>query len=403
MKDVLVIVFLSFFVSCTGNKKMESSICTNDSLYIIDVDNIAKEDSINYSSYFKSIKPIILETNENCLIGNVNTVRVVDEFIVVTDLEKSGGVFVFDKLGHFIHKIGKAGQGPGEYTDIADSSVDFVRKEIYLYDYYENKVHKYDIKTGNFIGSISLEVDNPKSFFIQYLDGRIYASAVPYPQNKESFLLQEFDAVSGERIGSFLKASDYNKGWNYLRYTQNGGFYYPNENGNFKYAQMFMDTIISLEKGIAKPFLVVKAKNWITSDDIDGLIEAEDKNDSELFDQILYRRNISYGICEYFEVGNIVGFQYRNDRDMSFVIYNKKENTVRITDCFHDDLLYSGYRELFLPIVFADSKGVYSCIQPEAMSRFLDIGYSGGFQPGLEKLKELSEESNPVLFYYEYK
>lgn len=87
MKNALIIILALLFVSCTGTSKSKSASSVNrgDLLYVIDVDNIAKEDSINYSSYFKSIKPIIFETNENCFISNVYTVRVVDEFDVALD------------------------------------------------------------------------------------------------------------------------------------------------------------------------------------------------------------------------------------------------------------------------------------------------------------------------------
>lgn len=59
MKNVLMIILTLLFVSCTRNPKSKSASSVNrgDSLYVIDVDNIAEENSINYSSYFKSIKP----------------------------------------------------------------------------------------------------------------------------------------------------------------------------------------------------------------------------------------------------------------------------------------------------------------------------------------------------------
>jgi putative methionine-R-sulfoxide reductase with GAF domain len=59
----------SLFASCDrrGKNDIVSPIDKNDSLYIIDIDNITKDKYVNFSSYFKSAKTIILETNENCL------------------------------------------------------------------------------------------------------------------------------------------------------------------------------------------------------------------------------------------------------------------------------------------------------------------------------------------------
>lgn len=75
MKNALIILFLFLFLaSCDrrGKNEIVSPVDKNDSLYIIDIDNITKDKYVNFSSYFKSAKTIILETNENCLINNVN-------------------------------------------------------------------------------------------------------------------------------------------------------------------------------------------------------------------------------------------------------------------------------------------------------------------------------------------
>ena len=52
-----------------------------------------------------------------------------DDYIVVMDSEITETVLVFDKEGRFLHRIGQIGQGPGEYIDITDSSIDFEKKK----------------------------------------------------------------------------------------------------------------------------------------------------------------------------------------------------------------------------------------------------------------------------------
>lgn len=406
MKYILVITLILLLVSCTKNRKTEniSPIGRNDALYVVDIDSVTKENIVNLSSYFKSVRTIILETNEDCLIGIVSNIRVVDNFIIITDSKRTESVFVFDKNGRFIHKIGKMGQGPGEYVDIVDSSIDFDKKEIYLFDFTSNKINRYDIASGRFINSINIGRDDFKSYYVQYINNKMYTSATPFLEMGDSFLLQEINIKTGEHVNSYLRASEYNNGWNSF-FVREEGFFYPDNAGNSKYIQMFMDTIVCLGKDGIKPFLTVKAKNWITPNDIHDLIEYKDKNNGQI-SQLLFERNISYNIHRYFETENLIYFQYYNNRHIESVIYNKDTDTVRVANLFIDDMLYYGDKMISPLFAFSDSKGVYSYLTPEKMPRFLEIAYSDGLNPNIDKLddiKKVSEDSNPILFYYECK
>jgi hypothetical protein len=54
---------------------------------------------------------------------------------------------------------------------------------------------------------------------------------------------------------------------------------------------------------------------------------------------------------------------------------------------------------------YADKTGVYNILQPHNIKRFLDLSKNGCLsnetKNWLQK-HELTEDSNPVLFYYEY-
>lgn len=408
MKNILIITLVLSFVSCTNNKKSNetSSASGNNALYVIDVDNVVKEELIYFSSYFKDVKTTILETNENCLIGDVKSIRMIDSFIVVTDDHQSGNVFIFDKNGRFIHRLGKVGQGPGEYTYVTDSSIDFERKEIYVFDSYSDNINKYDIASGDFISSIKIYRGNLSNHFIQYIKNKIYTSTVPVSKTGDSFLLQDVDIKTGEQINTYLKASEYNNGGNFS-FLRQEGFFYPDYKGGSKFVQMFMNTIVCLEKDSVKPFLVLNAKNWITPEDIQEYIEAQEKNDVPLSHAILFERNISYNIHRHFEIGNLICFQYQNKGNEETVLFDTETKTTRVANFFLDDRVYNGNSGILSPsFTFADSKGVYSYLESEEISRFIEITEAGGINPKLDKLDELkkiSEDSNPILFYYERK
>jgi hypothetical protein len=407
MKNIWNLLFLSILVSCTASSRRwdTSPIARNEKLYVVNIDNAPREDFINLSSFLQDVETIILETNDNCIIGEVNTIRVLDDYIVVMDSEITETVLVFDKEGRFLHRIGQIGQGPGEYIDITDSSIDFEKKEIYLIDFPTNMVHKYDIISGKFINSIYIDRDDFKSYFMQYVNGKIYTSTIPYFGTDDSFLLQEFYASTGNPKSSYLNASAYNKGWNDF-YSRSDGFFYPNEDGSIKYIQMFMDTVISIRNDEIMPYLAIKSKNWITEKDIQDLIEYKIANEGTLSHEILFGRNISYNINHYFDLDNIVYFQYLNSGNMEFVIYNKENNTTRRADFLKDDIVYNGDWFLLPSFAYADSKGVYSYLKTEQIPRFLEIANTGGLNADLDKrdiLEKLPEDSNPVIFYYSKK
>lgn len=329
----------------------------------------------------------------------------IDDLIVVTDSEQTDRILVFDKNGRFIRRIGAVGQGPGEYVGIADSSIDFDKKEVYLFDSSNSRINRYDLLSGKFIKSVSIDRSGFRSYYIQYIHDKIYANATPLLESGDSFLLQEINIETGERMNSYLRASEYNHGWNDLLLRQEG-FFYPDDKGKSKYVEMFMDTIVCLDNESIRPYLAVKVKNWITSKDIHDLIECRNINNEELKYQVLFERNISYNIHCYFEIGDMIYFQYRNNGHREFVIYDKNTNTARVTNLFVDDIVYCNGKMMFPLFTFSDSKGVYSCLETRSIPRFLEIVYSDGLNPSIDKIDELkaiSEESNPIIFYYECK
>ncbi|UVO99573.1 hypothetical protein NXV86_06115 [Bacteroides sp. BFG-257] len=165
-----------------------------------------------------------------------------------------------------------------------------------------------------------------------------------------------------------------------------------------------MDTIISIEKESIKPFLAFKAKNWITSKDIDELIKCQEEGNESSFHRILFERDISYNINHYFETESMIGFQYYNNMSMPYVMYDKVTNTVRTTDLFQDDIVFDVDGVILTTFAFSDSKGVYGYVKTDQIQFLLDFLHAGKVKANLDKiddLRRLTEDSNPVIFYYE--
>ena len=79
-------------------------------------------------------KYLPLETKEECLIGRIDKLESDGNQLFIFD-ESNSSVFRFSqKDGSFLNRIGNKGRGPGEYTGLADMSVDKKKKEVCLTD-----------------------------------------------------------------------------------------------------------------------------------------------------------------------------------------------------------------------------------------------------------------------------
>lgn len=139
-------------------------------LYNFEVRKSLKSPSELFLSDFTSeIKYIPLETNPECLISKISTVEIHDGYIFILDARI--GYYKFDMSGNFIQKIGKTGNGPGEYGMVFYSAIFKKYKEIWLYCYPVGKVNIYDLETGNY--KRNLKFNFQTSGYIEFPSGYI--------------------------------------------------------------------------------------------------------------------------------------------------------------------------------------------------------------------------------------
>ena len=100
--------------SCVGSA---SSDAIEVNLLHTDVDTIA------YSAFVDSIEYIPLETTEECLVGEVTDVVMAGDRLFVFDA-KQQEVWSFDRSGRYVGRLGRRGEGPGEYLSIAQFEYD---------------------------------------------------------------------------------------------------------------------------------------------------------------------------------------------------------------------------------------------------------------------------------------
>ena len=397
--NIIVISVVSVFCSCSNNH-YSISACSVDT---IDIDKAIYKDRILLSNIVSAPRVIILETKKECLIQQIRSMEVYDNKIYILD-DKANSLFVFDVNGAFIGKIGERGRGNGEYWDLSDFTIDRENGFIYLWDEALNMINKYDARTRKYVSSAKVNNDGERSFCILYSNDRLYINRTSKEDNDNNYELMEISSVDGKQIGSLLKSSEYNHGWNYsLRLPY--GYFYSKNSESPKYIEMFSNKIVSITSEGVSTSTFVQSKDFVVDKDIKQLIEITKKNNYMYDLASLNNADRIYMISNYAELKNIKTFRFSKGWEVLTAFYNTNRNEVYVTNDVEND--YIGNNNNFASdFIFTDEKGAYSLIDTEMIPLFIDeVINENVLNPRIEqyeKLLNISPESNPILFFYPY-
>src|SRR5690606_33279366 len=100
---------------------------------------------------------VVLESNSESVIGNVDEIVMTKDNIVVLDRFQAQSIFIFEREGRYINRIHRLGKGPGEYTQPYDIEVSESDGQILLLDGYPSKIIRYNFE-GEFLGEVKLPI-----------------------------------------------------------------------------------------------------------------------------------------------------------------------------------------------------------------------------------------------------
>lgn len=393
-ENFYILLLFVFLVSCSSSK--EGGIIYNSNLRTINLDEIPKEGFLNASTLFKKVKPIILETREDVLIGKVGSVLVVDSFIVVSDDSPKKAIFVFDSEGYFLRRIGGLGSGPGEYINISDFTIDRKNREIYILDPSAHKINIYSLLSGEFIHSIELRKGRfPRH--VQYTSNSLFVDA--NLKTEEQNLLYKIDKKDGGDLFSWLDADVYNRGW--MKSLSYGySFFFSRNTDRPKFVNLFMDTVMTVVNDTLVPFMTVKSERWVDTEELKKAF-SESGVDADF---AMKNKDRVFGMTALIECQDCIFFTIWDNKKM-YSVYNSEDET-KVFDLFKDDLVYTTDRFPINNMQCADSKGVYAIAYPTEFALFAGVDLEDIVNPEIERYDELislPEDANPVLFYYELK
>jgi hypothetical protein len=141
---------LCIFCACQDNKNIS---LTNENDFFVQTIQWKMKKDFQIKDIVENIQYIMLEDNENSLFSAIDKLIIKGNRIYLLDITGPKSLLVFDMTGKFLHKIGRQGNGPGEYAnslinfDVLDNDI------VLLYDYAKRKMMFYD-ENGKYVKSV---------------------------------------------------------------------------------------------------------------------------------------------------------------------------------------------------------------------------------------------------------
>lgn len=369
----------------------------------ISIDGATRCDSLIFSDFFKAPKVVLLETKPECVVQNVRSLEIYKEDIYILD-DRANKLYVFDGNGKFKRTISSPGRGHGEYMKLADFSIDRTKEIIYLLDEATDEILKFSLNDYKFLSSIKAVQNGYLTYCMQEIGGKIYLNRSSVLE-KEKYELREIDERNGKQVGKFLKSDDYNHGWNFPLSLEHSNFYSKNSQSP-KYIGLFSNLIMNVTADGVSAAYIVDSRKFVDKEEVLKMQKiAEGKLEKIDFSGIYSQKRI-HQISRFIESPSKVFFQYLEGDERNYLVYDKASGKTKTSSLFMDDYV-SDKNMIPMDFCYSDERGVVALLKPCFMPHFIKYIIDGGKMrthlDNYSRLIKLNKDSNPVLFFHEYK
>lgn len=396
---MLIILAFVMCISC-GSYNTATMYADADT---ISIDGAARCDSLIFSDFFKAPKVVLLETKPECVVQNIRSLEIYKEDIYILD-DRANKLYVFDGNGKFKRTISSPGRGHGEYMKLADFSIDRTKEIIYLLDEATDEILKFRLDDYKFLSSIKAVQNGYLTYCMQEIGGKIYLNRSSVLE-KEKYELREIDERNGKQVGKFLKSDDYNHGWNFPLSLEHSNFYSKNSQSP-KYIGLFSNLIMNVTADGVSAAYIVDSRKFVNKDEVLMMQRiAEGKLEKIDFSGIYSQKRI-HQISRFIESPSKVFFQYLEGDERNYLVYDKASGKTKTSSLFMDDYV-SDKNMIPMDFCYSDEQGVVALLKPCFMPHFIKYIIDGGKMrthlDNYSRLIKLNKDSNPVLFFHEYK
>lgn len=369
----------------------------------ISIDGATRCDSLIFSDFFKAPKVVLLETKPECVVQNIRSLEIYKEDIYILD-DRANKLYIFDGNGKFKRTISSPGRGHGEYMKLADFSIDRTKEVIYLLDEATDEILKFSLDDYKFLSSIKAVQNGYLTYSMQEIGGKIYLNRSSVLE-KEKYELREIDERNGKQVGKFLKSDDYNHGWNFPLSLEHSNFYSKNSQSP-KYIGLFSNLIMNVTADGVSAAYIVDSRKFVDKEEVLKMQKiAEGKLEKIDFSGIYSQKRI-HQISRFIESPSKVFFQYLEGDERNYLVYDKASGKTKTSSLFMDDYV-SDKNMIPMDFCYSDERGVVALLKPCFMPHFIKYIINGGkvrtHLDNYNRLMKLNKDSNPVLFFHEYK
>ena len=162
-----LVLFLLPFSAC---QRLENNV----QLLTVDIDPKSQpKGDLMLSDLVEQVEYIPLEINDNCIVGDITSFDVSENYIVVYVMQ-TREIFLFMRTGRFVAKIGRRGQSDAEYVFPGSVFIDELKQCVYVKD--ARKMLMYDF-SGKHLNSFPLDYERIFSINLfhdnQFISGKI--------------------------------------------------------------------------------------------------------------------------------------------------------------------------------------------------------------------------------------
>lgn len=369
----------------------------------ISIDGATRCDSLIFSDFFKAPKVVLLETKPECVVQNIRSLEIYKEDIYILD-DRANKLYIFDGNGKFKRTISSPGRGHGEYMKLADFSINRTKEIIYLLDEATDEILKFSLNDYKFLSSIKAVQNGYLTYCMQEIGGKIYLNRSSVSE-KEKYELREIDERNGKQVGKFLKSDDYNHGWNFPLSLEHSNFYSKNSQSP-KYIGLFSNLIMNVTADGVSAAYIVDSRKFVDKEEVLKMQKiAEGKLEKIDFSGIYSQKRI-HQISRFIESPSKVFFQYLEGDERNYLVYDKASGKTKTSSLFMDNYV-SDKNMIPMDFCYSDERGVVALLKPCFMPHFIKYIINGGKMrthlDNYSRLIKLNKDSNPVLFFHEYK
>ncbi|WP_101544573.1 6-bladed beta-propeller [Bacteroides cutis] len=376
MIRIAYVVFLLLFVSCsTSNKEVESVIV-----------DFSEESSLSASDLL-SVSYVKLETGDDYLLAGGNQCTNVGDRYILLDNIMARTLYAFNLDGSFVQQIGKKGNGPGEYINPFEYSVNERDKTLSVIDIEQQKIIVYSLADFRFLSEKKMPFYSdymeqlPNGDYVWYNKlasdaSDSYAFITDKDLNiKKSFIPIDFS--SGYSLGTSRKL--YKQGDEVSLYTPFNPVLYRVKSDSIYPAFQFKFG----EKKLP-PIDFLKEKSANNKNYIPDLLESP-----------------YVAFYNVYESDQLLCVPYYMDKTMYFGFYDKKKN---ISYNFSQDKLQSELQigAFSSPIGVTQDGSFISLLRPGLLLQLQEKGNKINDEL-IQLLNESTEEDNPILLIYSLK